>query len=231
MRAISLILVFNFMNVSLVAASETEVREDALKRLQDFIADHSGKEFLQDVYTCAGRDPSDARTCDERRRRPTRKAITLKPRDHAVIIDYSLPSTEKRFFLIDLRTGQTKRFLVAHGKGSGEGLIPITFSNIKDSKQTSLGMYVGGEIYRGSYGETLRMHGLEDTNDQAYNRDIVLHGARYATEKFIRSINPLTGEAYGRLGVSWGCPAVAMDVARQVIPLLKEGGLILHVAR
>ena len=72
------------------------------------------------------------------------------------------------------------------------------------------------------------MYGLERSNDQAYNRDIVMHGAWYVSEDFMNSINRKTGEKYGRMGLSWGCPAVSLAIAERTIPYLKNGSLILH---
>lgn len=93
---------------------------------------------------------------------------------------------------------------------------------------TSLGFYLTGGIYDGKYGKTLRMYGLQKSNDQAYNRDIVLHGAWYVGEDFMNAINAKTKEPYGRLGVSWGCPAVSTYIASKLMPYLKEGSIIFH---
>ncbi|MNL53634.1 hypothetical protein D3C87_1768980 [compost metagenome] len=72
------------------------------------------------------------------------------------------------------------------------------------------------------------MYGLQRSNDQAYNRDIVLHGAWYAAKEFINSIDPKTGQPRGRLGLSWGCPALSLALAKKLIPFLQEGGVIFH---
>lgn len=200
----------------------------ALSQMINFLDDFRGRSFTQDTYTCDGRDPSSVKPCEEYKRRRSSKTVTLKNPTYVVVIDYGSPSSQKRFFLINLKSGDVQRFYVSHGIGSGESDLPSRFSNIKDSKQTSLGMHVTGEVYQGSYGNTLRMYGLEKSNDEAYNRDIVMHGAWYVGEDFMNSINHKTGQKYGRMGLSWGCPALSKPNAEKLIPLLKNGSLILH---
>jgi len=137
--------------------------------------------------------------------------------DHAAIIDFSLPSTSKRFFLLDLKTGDVKKYYTSHGRNSGM-LQPTRFSNIKDSKTSSLGLVVTGETYTGIHGFSLNLHGLEKHNALVYKRRIVIHGADYVSEDFIRK--------YNRLGVSWGCPAVEDSVLPEIIKALPAGSLV-----
>jgi hypothetical protein len=142
----------------------------------------------------------------------------LTPRVLAVI-DYSLPSTEKRLWVFDLRQ---RRLLheewVAHGRNSGN-LMTERFSNVMDSRMSSLGAFVAGATYQGSNGYSLRLRGLEPGfNDLAYDRAIVMHGAPYVSEDNIRR--------HGRLGRSWGCPAMRPAVAAQVIDCMAEGGFL-----
>lgn len=204
------------------------VPADAVNRLSRFMYENRGRSFQQDTYTCDGKDPASVRPCEENKRNRSSKYVTLNNPQYVVIIDYSAPSTNRRFFFIDLRSGEVKKYYTSHGIGSGEGNYAYRFSNTKDSRQTSLGIYLTGEIYTGSYGKTLRMYGLQRSNDQAYNRDIVLHGAWYVGEDFINMINKKTGQAYGRLGLSWGCPALSLSMAEKLIPLLKGGSVIYH---
>lgn len=145
-----------------------------------------------------------------------------------VIIDYGSPSTDFRFYLINLANGDVKKLYVSHGVGSGKSNFATRFSDIKDSRQTSLGIFMTGETYLGKYGKTQRLYGLQNSNAQAYNRDIVLHGAWYVDDKFINSIDPLTGEKYGRLGLSWGCPALPLNAIEKMISTLGYGGLVMH---
>jgi hypothetical protein len=200
---------------------------DALDRMVRFLDENRGRSFQQSTYDCA-KWPDSIRPCDEAERRPTTSVVTLENPDLVSIIDFTQASTSRRFFLIDLKSGDVIRYYVAHGKGSGSSNYATKFSNIKDSKQTSLGFYLTGDFYSGSYGKTLRMYGLQTSNDQAYNRDIVLHGAWYVGEDFINSKNPKTGQPFGRLGVSWGCPALSLAMASKVIPQIQKGSVILH---
>lgn len=204
------------------------VPAQALSQLDKFLYENRGRSFQQETYSCSGSDENSVRPCDESKRHRSSKTVTLANPQYVAIIDYSAPSTKKRFFLINRVSGEVQTYLATHGIGSGRTNTPYRFSNIKDSRQTSLGFYLTGEIYHGSYGKTLRMYGLQRSNDQAYNRDIVMHGAWYANEDFISSINPKTGQSFGRLGLSWGCPAMAPSIAERVIPLLQGGSVIFH---
>lgn len=135
------------------------------------------------------------------------------------VIDYSRPSTETRLWVFDLKR---KALLfaehVAHGRGSGENL-PHAFSNRDGSHQSSLGLFRTAETYEGGNGYSLRMDGLEPgVNDAARDRLIVMHGAPY--------VDPLAALKQGRLGRSFGCPAVRPAVARDLIDTLKQGQLL-----
>lgn len=135
------------------------------------------------------------------------------------VIDYSLPSTEPRLWVFDLERG-TLLYAehVAHGQGSGENYAHA-FSNGHGSHQSSLGLFVTAETYYGRNGYSLRMDGLErGINDQARERAIVMHGADY--------VNPAQARNFGRLGRSWGCPAVRPQVAREIIDTLSGGQLL-----
>jgi len=204
------------------------VPSDALTRLLNFMDQNKGQSFQQNTYICNDKELDNVKPCDESKRVPSIRDVTLEDSQSVAIVDYGAPSTEHRFYLINLLDGEVKRFYSSHGIGSGNSNFATKFSDIKNSRQTSLGIYMARDIYNGRYGKTLRMYGLENSNAQAYNRDIVLHGAWYVSNKFISSKNPNTGEPYGRLGVSWGCPAVSLSAAGNIIDILKEGGLIMH---
>lgn len=139
--------------------------------------------------------------------------------DLLTVIDYSVSSMLPRLWTFDLSERKLLfREHVAHGVNSG-GDRPTRFSNIHGSRQTSLGLFVAQETYYGANGYSMRMRGLEKgVNDLARERAIVMHGAPY--------VNPAAAKKQGRLGRSWGCPAVRSAVARKMIDTLKNGSLI-----
>ncbi len=135
---------------------------------------------------------------------------------HLAVIDYSLPSTQPRLWIFDVASARLLfQELVAHGRNSGEAAAEH-FSNREGSKMSSLGLYQTPETYYGSNGYSLRLRGLDEGfNDNALSRAIVMHGAAYVSQAIA-----------GRLGRSWGCPAVRQEVARTVIDILKGGALL-----
>lgn len=135
------------------------------------------------------------------------------------VIDYSKPSSQERLWVFDLTTRELLyEELVAHGQGTGAN-VATKFSNDNESHQTSLGLFVTDTTYVGKNGYSLRLDGLDEGyNDRARDRAIVMHGAPYVSEAFVK--------ANGRLGRSWGCPAVSDAVARQLIDRVKGGGLV-----
>jgi hypothetical protein len=138
----------------------------------------------------------------------------IKPKKLA-IIDYSLPSTEPRFWLIDLKNQNLLlEELVAHGRGSGDNHAN-SFSNVPGSLSSSLGLFRVTEPYIGAHGLSIRLAGLEQGfNDLAYERAIVIHGANYVSPDFIAN--------HKRLGRSWGCPALSPQAAQKAIKYLKD---------
>lgn len=135
------------------------------------------------------------------------------------VIDYSLPSTQQRLWVFDLPGGRLlHREHVAHGRNSGHDMT-TSFSNVDGSHQSSLGLFRTAETYVGGNGYSMRMDGLEPgINDNARDRLIVMHGAPY--------VDPAQAVRQGRLGRSYGCPAVRSAVAREVIDVLKDGQLL-----
>lgn len=135
------------------------------------------------------------------------------------VIDFSLPSSKERLWIFDLEEGKLLyHSLVSHGRNSGD-LMAKKFSNINSSFMSSLGFYVTGETYQGKHGYSLRLDGVEKGfNDLARERAIVIHGADYANKDFVKNT--------GRLGRSLGCPALPMDVYKEVINTIKEGSCL-----
>lgn len=135
------------------------------------------------------------------------------------IIDYSMPSSKKRMWVVDMYSKKVLyHTLVAHGKHTG-GLFATRFSDSPGSRASSLGLFVTENTYIGSKGYSLRLRGLEPGfNDKAHSRAIVVHGAWYATANFAAQ--------HGRLGLSWGCPAVSPTLARPIINDIKGGTLL-----
>lgn len=146
----------------------------------------------------------------------TRFAAKAKNDRYMVVIDYSRPSAEPRFFLVDLKTGSANAFLVSHGRGSDpdhDGMAD-RFSNVPGSKMTSLGAFVTAETYYGKHGLSLRLDGLETQNSAARERAIVIHGADYVSPQ------------RKKMGRSWGCPALERRVALDLIPKIANGVLV-----
>lgn len=135
------------------------------------------------------------------------------------VIDYSLPSTEKRLWVLDPRRRRVLfHELVAHGVNSGD-LWAVAFSNRVGSRQTSLGLFRTDELYVGRHGTSLRLSGLEPgINDKARERAIVMHGADYVSDWHAHS--------YGRLGRSWGCPALRREVNDRIISRIQGGSAV-----
>ena len=167
------------------------------------------------VRQAPGLRPNVLRLAMEAADRAAKQGLIAR-RDLLTVIDYSLPSTQPRLFVFDLTARKLLfRELVAHGKNSG-GNFANFFSDDPNSLASSLGLFVTADPYFGSHGLSLRLRGLEQgINDMAWDRNIVMHGAAYVSEEAIRVL--------GRLGRSWGCPAVSQAVASRIIKRI-EGG-------
>lgn len=135
------------------------------------------------------------------------------------VIDYSLPSTTKRLWVFDVLSGDVLfNELVAHGKNTGDNFAR-RFSNKDGSLQTSIGLFRTVGTYYGGNGYSLKLDGLEPGfNDKAQRRAVVMHGAPYVSEEFANQ--------HGRIGRSWGCPALSQKVAPKVIDTIKGGSLL-----
>jgi hypothetical protein len=145
-------------------------------------------------------------------------------RPRLTVIDYELPSYEKRMWVIDMTSGRVlHEEWVAHGMGSptgsgGDMERALAFSNRCGTKKSSLGLFRTAETYQGQHGYSLRLDGLEQgVNDAARERTIVVHPADYVTSD--RAEQRMVGR-------SWGCPAVRPAISQQLIDDIKDGSLI-----
>lgn len=175
----------------------------ALKRTFDFLNANGGKS----IKVSAKRTKTEPNGT---------RQINVKT-EWIAIIDFTLPSDLRRLYILNIKTGDLTKHHVAHGKGSGVRFA-TKFSNIDKSKMSSLGLYVGGSIYNGGHGASLYLHGMDLSNNKAIDRYIVMHGANYVSEKFMNQT--------GRLGRSWGCPAVSTTLIKKMNNLFKDGGVI-----
>lgn len=139
----------------------------------------------------------------------------LVTKDILTLIDFSKSSNTKRLWVINLATNEVLfNTLVAHGKNTGEEFANY-FSNKAESYQSSLGFYATAEVYTGKHGLSLRLDGLQKgLNDKARERAVVVHGADYVSESFIKN--------HKRLGRSQGCPALPVEMNEKIINVIKE---------
>ncbi len=144
----------------------------------------------------------------------------IKLRDRIGIIDFSASSSEPRFHFVDITGGKVTPQLVAHGSGSDPGHTGFLqrFSNAVGSNASSEGAFATGQYYVGQHGRSQRLTGLDPTNNNAFERAIVVHGAWYANADMIQS--------HGKLGRSQGCFAVGEQELGAVFDHLGEGRLI-----
>jgi len=140
--------------------------------------------------------------------------------DRIAIADFAAPSSQQRFYLIDLASGRTTSFRVAHGSGSDPqhtGWLQ-RFSNADGSNASSEGAFLTADYYVGKHGRSQRLMGLDPTNDQALSRAIVIHSAWYANEAMLAT--------HGQLGRSQGCFAVGQGDLEQVFGRLGPGRML-----
>lgn len=138
---------------------------------------------------------------------------------YLTVVDFSLPSTQKRLWVIDMQQLKVVHHTyVAHGRHSG-WITPTVFSNTPESQQSSLGFYLTGSTYFGKHGLALKLKGMEPGfNDKAAERAIVMHGAPYVSSQHI--------QRHQRLGRSQGCPALSQQDAQVIIPAIQNGSCL-----
>lgn len=147
-------------------------------------------------------------------------ADQIENSDHIVIVDYALHSSQERLYFIDMKTGETTRYKVAHGRGSDrnhDGFLD-RFSNKSGSNASSRGAYITAEEYYGKHGRSLRLDGLDATNSAARARAIVVHSAAYAEPEILA--------AQGKLGRSLGCIVFSEQDRDAFFDNLPEGTLL-----
>lgn len=139
----------------------------------------------------------------------------IKNKNYIVVIDFKQHNSKKRFYLINMQSGDVEQYLTAHGRNSDPDFdgYATKFSNTEGSKMSSIGFYLTAETYYGDNGYSLRLDGLSSTNSNARSRAIVIHGASYVREASL-------------IGRSYGCPALEVRYAADVINMLKGGSLI-----
>jgi hypothetical protein len=135
---------------------------------------------------------------------------------YMAVIDYTKPSSKPRLYIVNLKTGEVESHIAAHGKGSdpeNSGWAKH-FSNALGSDASSVGFFRTAEVYHGKHGNSLRLDGLSSTNSNARSRMVVIHAAKYVSEK------------QQHAGRSWGCPALDPKTHPQVMAKLKSGALV-----
>jgi hypothetical protein len=132
------------------------------------------------------------------------------------VIDFTAHSGKRRFYVINMKDGSVEDLHTAHGEGSDkdDDGIAEKFSNVNDSKTSSLGVYRTAETYDGKNGYSLKLDGLSDTNSNVRSRSIVVHGAKYVNS------------SKSKMGRSWGCPALQSSLSTRIIKEIKEGSLM-----
>lgn len=145
--------------------------------------------------------------------------IDQKKNYYLTIIDYSKPSSEKRFVVLNMSTLEPEDYTyVAHGKNSGAEMA-VSFSNKLNSYKSSLGFYLTGKTYNGRYGYSLKLYGLEERfNSNAYTRGVVIHGAAASEPEHLKN--------YGFLGRTEGCPAIPKSLNKGIIEKLQNGSVV-----
>ena len=142
----------------------------------------------------------------------------LENSQYLTIIDMSMSSNKERLFIINMRENKVEhQSIVAHGRASGNEFAKY-FSNTINSHQSSIGFYETAETYFGKHGLSLRLDGLEYSNNNARKRAIVIHSADYVSESFIKK--------FGRLGRSFGCPSLPKKDYKAIIQKIKAGSAL-----
>lgn len=137
-------------------------------------------------------------------------------RNVLTVVDFKRHSGQKRFFVIDMKSGVVRAHVVAHGKMSDPDAsgFATSFSNVPESNKSSIGFAITGETYVGAHGRSLRLEGLSPTNSNMFDRAIVVHSADYVVE------------GQSKQGRSLGCFVLDDAVKDDIIDLIRGGSLI-----
>lgn len=201
-------------------SNKTLVTNDNIKNAKDFFVNKvkaCGKNLVDDICHFANKAPglSPKVLSHALHAYKVAKDRNEVSTDKLTIIDYSKPSTEDRLWVLDLEEKKVNiATKVAHGSGSGGHVIAKKFSNKNNSHASSIGVAKTKGIYYGKHGKSLRLEGLEEgINDHLLDRAVVIHGANYVNKN-------------GRVGRSWGCPAVSNDIVGPLVDEIKDGSLV-----
>jgi len=210
LATISLVFLLVFTNPDVTAPVITGDFTEDIRALAE--------EFCRDIYSDAGLEGKLDYKIFSRAFKGINE-IDAPRKDILTIIDYSKPSCDRRFYVIDLVNRKLiYHTLVAHGKNSGE-LMCTKFSNRPKSLQSSPGFFLTAEAYAGRHGYSLRLDGMEPgLNDQARARAIVIHGAEYVAQHYVDDV--------GYIGRSFGCPALPLELNRKIIDQIKGGSCL-----
>lgn len=145
----------------------------------------------------------------------------IRARDRMAVVDFRLPSSKPRFFLVDLMTGAVERFIVAHGRGSdpdNKGKVE-RLSDVSGSLTSSVGSFVTAGLFQsGKNGPAVFLEGLDLTNRHAREREIIVHSAPYVSPQWLK--------LHGKPGRSWGCFVIDPSVIEFVRTQLGSGRLL-----
>jgi len=162
----------------------------------------------------------DRRLFDIAKRELDKAGSAIWKRDIVGIADYGVHSAQRRFHFVNMDRQEVKSYRVSHGSGSDrnhDGWLD-SYSNVEGSNATSRGAYVTWEWYTGKYGTSVRLGGLDATNNNALRRYIVMHTARYAEPSHVAR--------WGRMGRSNGCFVLGREDFRTALLQLSGGRLI-----
>lgn len=214
---------------AVISSSESTLNSNSLALLSFAEKKEAYQEYVQGVYQKAGlKNAGLSFSVFERAytgyQNFRQQGLATADKSVMTVVDFTKPSNMKRMWIIDLKSGKMlHNTLVAHGRNTGN-VRAEKFSNEPNSNMSSMGFYVTDKTYYGKHGLSLRLSGMDEKyNSNAMERAIVLHGADYVSEAFVKQ--------YGRLGRSLGCPSVPREISGDVIELIKDKTVLyIHTA-